>query len=242
MTPTISFCTTCYNRQSQLEATFKYNAAIIAKNIECEWVVVDFGSKGAPFRTILEQLPKLTSRVRYFSEDSGRPWHLSRAKNVAHRLATGEILVSLDCDNFIGDSVAVVRQFLLAGISALHMWSGVPRDGTSGRIAVTREAFFSIGGYDEEFRPMGYQDLDFLARISASKRTVLHWPCGAGVAIPNLKSDSVVYCSPDGENWEDYDRENRAISRSNIASGRLIANKRIGWHPISGREFIGQLS
>lgn len=38
-------------------------------------------------------------------------WHVSFAKNLAHKVGVGDILVNIDCDNFIDDSVTVIDHF-----------------------------------------------------------------------------------------------------------------------------------
>ena len=47
----------------------------------------------------------------------------------------------------------------------LHQWSGISKDGTYGRISCHRDTFYQLGGYDESFLPMGYQDHDLMMRF-----------------------------------------------------------------------------
>ena len=69
--------------------------------------------------------------------------------------------MNLECDNFIHNSLEAIRS---SRLKIVHHWSGEIGDGTHGRISVDRDAFYSLGGYDESFYPMGYQDTDFLNR------------------------------------------------------------------------------
>lgn len=233
MRSNISFCTTVYNRYWQLLSTFDENADLIAAEDCTEWLIVDFGSTDGAIELLFEKLRKHPRGIRFFSESSGRPWHSSYAKNVAHRLAAGQILMNLDCDNFVRDAISTIRRYFSEGVAALHMSSGIARDGTTGRIAVTRDAFSSVGGYDESLLPMGYQDYDFLARLAAAGHLVARWNCAPGTAILNSKDDSIEYCRRGSMTWADYDRYNREISAANIAAGKLVAN--CGqWHAVYG--------
>lgn len=237
----ISFCTTCSNRAYQLQQTIVSNSRLILDDSSLEWVIVNFGSKDDLDLFMQAQLPGLSKRVVYARELSGRSWHLSIAKNVAHRVASGKILVSLDCDNFIGDAAEVVRQYFSAGCKLLHMWSGINRDGTCGRIAIDRDLYHQLGGYDESFHPMGYQDRDLLCRASASGTPVIQYQCDGTLAIRNTKEECIRYCKQEGLSWEDYDRLNRAKSAENIAAGRCTANGQAGIMPLQVKLFNGLL-
>lgn len=226
----VSFCTTCFHRTYQLRQTFERNARIIAANEETEWVIVNYNSADDLDAFMAGMLPRVVERVVYVRETSGRSWHASVAKNVAHRNATGEVLVNLDCDNFIGEqTLALIEAHFLSGGQVLHMWSGALGDGTGGRIAIARELFHRLGGYDETFHPMGYQDFDLLARAEASGFPMTRCGDTPDLAIRNSKEESIRHCSRKGLSWEDFNRQNRAKSLTNIASRRLVANKPRGW-------------
>jgi glycosyltransferase involved in cell wall biosynthesis len=220
----ISFCTTCCNRAYQLKLVFDANYELIQQNPRLEWVVVNFGSADDLDPFVQDRLPDLCDRFVYvrLTEECG--WHLSVAKNLAHHSARGEILVNLDCDNFIADSPAVVERHFAKGVRVLHLWSGISHDGTCGKIAITRELFQQIGGYDESLWPMGYQDLDLLNRVSALRVPVVQASSSTHSAIKNSKQQSIRFCSTEGMTWTDYNRLNRELSDANLAAGRLVAN------------------
>lgn len=222
--PKISFCTTCANRVEQLRQTFTVNAALLALHEDVEWVVVNFGSTDDIDDYMAQMLPAASRRLLYVKEMSGRAWHSSIAKNVAHHLASGEIVVNLDCDNFIGDAIETIRYYFTHGARVLHMWSGLFADGTYGRIAMEREIFFTLGGYDESFYPMGYQDTDLLVRASALSIPTITAGCVTDVAIRNTKDDSIRLCRKPGITWRDYNTLNRSISEANLRAGKYVAN------------------
>src|SRR4051794_19422029 len=92
----VSFCTTCANRLGQLQQTFAANAADMQRELDGARVIVNYGSKDSLHDFMLEKQATSPDRIVYAQELSGRPWHSSIAKNVARRIATGNILVNLD--------------------------------------------------------------------------------------------------------------------------------------------------
>jgi hypothetical protein len=173
---------------------------------------------------MLGRLPSASCRIIYAKMPKLTPWHLSVAKNMAHRLGTGDILMSLDCDNFIGEAVSILRKSILRGCGFVHMWSGIFGDGTCGRVGIRKEIFYDIGGYDESFYPMGFQDLDLVQRALASGHAGYQCPSPQGTAIKNSKEEGMRHCSPAGQIWKDYDRMNREKSYESITSGRFTVN------------------
>jgi hypothetical protein len=165
----------------------------------------------------------------YARDREDRPWHMSRSKNIAHRLGSGDVLVNLDCDNFLGNTIEVVREPLERGVKAIHLWSGTKGDGTCGRIAVTREVFHSLGGYDESFQPVGHDDLDLLKRIKHAGHAVEYIPCPPNSAIINTREEALRYCAPTGLTWMESTMQNRRQSDQNVANGRLVANEGKKW-------------
>jgi len=212
---------------------------IIRRDPQFEWVLLNYNSADGLHEFMRKQLPSLPSRILYLREQSGRPWHLSVAKNIAHRLASGNILVNLDCDNFIGDAGTVVREQCLKGAAVVHLWSGRWRDGTCGRIAIVRDLFYALGGYDESFHPMGYQDRDLLNRAAATGAAVVHCPGSSALAIPNGKDESMRHCRG-ALAWEECMEANKRQSQANIAAGCLAANGQTDWGFIRGELITGQ--
>lgn len=217
----ISLCTTCANRFDQFHETFETNYQILLKSPDVEWIIVNFGSTDQLHDYMIEKLPFLSRRVTYIRELSSRGWHMSIAKNVAHRSASGNVLMNLDCDNFIHNSLEAIRS---SSLKILHHWSGEIGDGTRGRISVDRDIFYSLGGYDESFYPMGYQDTDFLNRALASGIEIGKNKMDSNLPIPNTKQDSIKLCKTAGMDWRTYNKLNSQKSKENINAGKLVAN------------------
>lgn len=227
--PAISFCTCCFNRAHQLKQVFEANAAAVAADRELEWIILNYASEDDLDEFLRARLPAVSRRIVYARETTRRPWHVSIAKNMAHRLGSGAVLMNLDCDNYIGNAPEVIRILFAQGTRMLHLRSEVPMDGSYGRLALARDVFHALGGYDEELPPMGWEDNDLMARGLASGLGQPAWlyPSPPGSSIPNSQAEKVRYCS--GRSWPQLQRASRARSRRNLAAKRYIANSARGW-------------
>lgn len=207
---------------------FESNFEAIREDESVEWLILNYNSHDDLDEYIRPFLRSKPCNIRYVKEISRRRWHMSLAKNISHKLASGDILMNLDCDNRIGDALKQIREGFTANVGALHLWSGHYGDGTCGRVAIRRELFFNVGGYDESFRPMAYQDEDLLERLKDMGETVVHCPCRPPMAIANAGLGDAAPV-PKTARWERYYKYNYRISNRNRAEGRLVANEGKLW-------------
>jgi hypothetical protein len=192
----VSLVTSVFNRLWQLQQTLPANLQAIRAEPDIEIVLVDFGGQDSQeIQNFVQRefaIDLLSGKLKYFVANV--PWtkfHMATAKNVVHRLSTGDFIFSLDADNYFRqeDLEAVRLHLRLTPAAILHqttgsapmrysMWSKYELfqsrdslhdvnpswDGSCGRIGVTREAFERINGYNENFVGMGMDDIDFLIR------------------------------------------------------------------------------
>ncbi|GHT29266.1 hypothetical protein FACS189432_08310 [Bacteroidia bacterium] len=228
--PKLSFCITCKNRFYQVSRT-------LPKNLDdnrmykqfVEFILIDFGSADGLFDWIRKNHAQdiKDGYLKYYYTDSLPYWHVSIAKNTAHSLASHEILVNLDCDNYTGHNGGkfVIQRFIKYGDAVfIHQFSKKHADGSYGRICVLKKHFMQIRGYDENFEPMGHEDSDLMKRLTKLGLCRLNIPNpNYNKAIANSKEESIRNtCSK--LSWEEMDEINIEKSNLNIQSGRIIAN------------------
>lgn len=228
--PKLSFCTTCRNRTQYLRQTILHNINSRIQGVD--FILVNYGSTDDLDDFVLTELKEhLQSGIlKYYRYPSAGPWHSCKAKNISHALADGDILFNLDCDNFISPILCkelleyfesgdvVVFNADTPGIPVVVNGVKYDTDGTGGRIAISREDFRKLGGYDESFEPMGYQDNDLLKRCEMLGKRVIRLRQHAK-AIQHPKGLGAV--KP--EDWPAMNERNKIRSEQNIANNRIIA-------------------
>jgi hypothetical protein len=177
----ISFCITCMNRAGHIKKTLLKN---IRNNIDypsVEFVLLDYNSKDDLESWVKDNLKDYIKSgvLKYFQTKEPKYFHMSKAKNMSHRFATGNIVCNLDADNFTGKNFAYFINYVLnkkpksVGSCRGHAYSEKFFDdlGISGRIFLFKKYFDLIGGYDESFVGWAAEDSDFVAK---AKKLGLH--------------------------------------------------------------------
>lgn len=228
MNPRLSFCTALYNRTSIFREVFAPNARWVQADPGLEWCIYDWGSTDGLFEMMQAELPRLTRRIVYARCRTVSPWHVSQAKNAAHLMASGEILMNLDGDNFIaGRTANLICGYIPKKADVLHLCSN--RDdhrGTCGRIALSRDVFTALGCYDESLPRAGCQDVDLLARARHIGYRVVWTGREGGTAVQHDDEVRLKHITSDPQTsmWDFY-RVGRELSAANISAGRLVANE-----------------
>jgi hypothetical protein len=190
---------------------------------------VDFGSKDGLREWVIDSFQSEldSGYLKYYYTEELPHWHASIAKNTAHLCATGNILVNLDCDNYTGPwgGADLMKTFAVLGNRCIvHQFSGKNRDGSYGRIAVANEYFKMIGGYDESFDPMAFQDNDLIDRLmKLGLKYVSYSGDLHNRAIPNTKEEGIAQTNLSKSYMQMLDSNYRK-TRLNLSEGRLIAN------------------
>ena len=218
MPKSISFCTTCCNRLWQLKQTLPQNLEALNKSHEI--VLVDYGSTDhlsewvwANFKSHIEN-----KTLCFFEVKNEVRWNVARAKNLAHRLASGGYLFNLDADNFmVKKDVELIENSAKQGFLT-HQWSKVSGDGSFGRIGTSREKFLDIGGYDETLLGMGGQDVDIINRLYVvHNKQIVNLDGPSVPAVKNTFDDKIKEISPNGIPIKDAETAYTEMNKLNLA-------------------------
>jgi len=228
--PKLSFCITCKNRFYQIKDTLikNLNDNKMYKHF-IEFVLVDFGSTDGLNEWIKDKCMKYVKEgyLKYYYTDELVNWHASIVKNTSHIYANNDILVNLDCDNFTGRNGGkfIIQQFMKYGENiVLQQNTGKFFDGAFGRISVNKKYFMKIGGYNEDFEPMGHQDIDLRDRLINIGLKYVWIPNGKfNKYIKNTKTDSIKNTNSKLD-WFQMVRINGIRSKLNNMEAKIIAN------------------
>lgn len=213
------------NRLPHLQKTLLKNLET-TKHYNVEFVVLNYNSTDGFHDWAKANLANhvATGRVSYYHEKHAESWHMARVKNLVHRMAKGDILVNLDGDNYVSPELCatLLKEYKRNPNLLMHGWSGVWKDGTCGRVAISKQAMHKLGGYDEEFLPYGREELDFIERAYLMGIEYVRIPWHATAFA--LEGD---HEEPDAEIHSTL--QNTLRSRDNIMRGHLVANLNKGW-------------
>ena len=176
----ISYCTTCMGRLHHLKKTYLKNIEDNLAYENIEFVLVNYNSKDHLDKWARKYLRKYISsgKVQYYHTTDPENFHMSKAKNLSHRLASGDILVNLDADNYLGKDNAFYLNYLYQQSGNSNKVISFTKSDfrfydTCGRIAVKANSFYRVRGYREDLLPYGGEDFDFIHRLSLIENYLL---------------------------------------------------------------------
>jgi hypothetical protein len=244
---TFSFCTSVKNRLAHLQDTLPKNFDTFDrvlrdnKDLEIEYCISDYDSNPDLYEWLISS--RWMDRIVYKRTNNKPFYHMSNAKNVAHKMGKNEFLFNLDADNFMSvEYFYHIFSLFLRGYDIVsHKENENPETyvqregwgGGGGRIGAKRKVFHYLNGYDENLHGWGHEDCDFINRAEA---------CGFSIACcsRHLLKDGVIL-HDDKFRMLNYSEEfkntgkgklcrlNREISEKNIKDGIFIANQGIEW-------------
>ena len=179
----ISFCTVAMNRLAHIKATFIRN---ILENIdypELEFNLLDYNSTDGLEEWAKQELKEYIDAgiVNYYKTGTPDYFQRSHSRNMIFKLSSGDIICNVDADNFCGAGFAnyinevmckdknIESSFL---VSARKLKEEEDRN-AYGRIAVNKEDFFALKGFDERMEGYGFEDTDFINRLQKRGKTPL---------------------------------------------------------------------
>lgn len=255
----VSYCTTCKGRLHHLKQTLPVNLAAEAGNPNVEFVILDYGSEDGLGEWIhANYQPEIESgRIRYARSEQPH-FRMAHAKNMAHRVATGDILCNLDADNVIAPDFSkyLVEQFSRNphSVVSVHPLTVSEKrkkaeplvvdgkrmrigDGFGGRLAISSQDFYRIGGYDERHVGWGMDDVNFALRARDAGLEPVRIPRGLyGNVIKHDNVDRLTELSQEGRQQSQEHMRPKGKFRANAAEYlRLIRS----YTPVVNTEGFG---
>lgn len=191
MSKQISLCISCRNRLWQIQQTLSDNLSTLPADMEI--VLVDYGSTDGLADWVWQNFEAAIrgGMLVFFQVTNPVSWSSPKAKNLAHRLASGTYVFNADADNFFTpEDCALIRKAAATGLPS-QQWSGDLSDGSFGRIGLPKATFLDIGGYEEDLLPMGTQDRDLLTRLAVLDDKFFKIPPPKKMAVANTPSDKI---------------------------------------------------
>lgn len=233
----VSFCTTCMDRLEDLSKTLPFNLKRETyPNIE--FILLDYGSRveriGKWVRRHLRSYLE-SGRLTFYRTNEPKYYSMSHSRNVAFTLATGDIVVNIDADNYILQLGATPPVSFATRLNELaNQAEGVKavfakgKQLLHGRLGFFRKEFIEeLGGYDEEIQNYGYEDVDLLRRAWAIGYTLYPF---TGIYYGRISTPSELKgrYMPDPQ-WKKTEKENTRQSCAKLEAGLFKRNTNTVW-------------
>lgn len=230
----ISFCTTCMGRLDHLSQTLPRNIEHSSSYKDVEFILLDYNSKDGLEDWVKNNLSQHidSGKLKFYQTKEPNYWVASHAKNIAHKMATGNLLFNIDSDilipegfcEYINEAFSINRKIVMAFDSA----DPYGNHGCAGIVGATREDFYSVNGYDESIGiGWGYDDMNYQFRVRMQNDLELFEPPKICLCIPHSNEVRTANCQlKDIETTKDlsyYICEDAANNKD------YIANKSIHW-------------
>jgi glycosyltransferase involved in cell wall biosynthesis len=216
------------DRLHDLRRTLPANLADNAEYRNLEFVLLDYNSRDGLADWVRSHLAAelKSGRVVYFRTSEPEHYRMAHSRNVACALAQGDIVASVDADNFtnagFADHLNRLANELPEKTVFIKSWQRM-----HGRVAFRKSEWLGLGGYDESFVGYGYDDMDLVLRAVASGFTLARFG-GQFARRLSTPSAAKVTCF-ERKDWRATQEENRLRSEANLARGQLHANREARW-------------
>jgi hypothetical protein len=165
----LSYCIPVMNRQSDLQSTLDVTLAQHSNLADqVEFVVISYDSDTRLIDWLHSRFADHIAGglLRAVQAQPLDMWHFGRAKNGFSALELGQMVSSLDADNFV--TVEETTQILdiaaqTGGHAMIHHWRGLHGDGTSGRLTMP-SAVYRQTGYDERLFARQFDEMAAILR------------------------------------------------------------------------------
>jgi hypothetical protein len=164
----ISFCTVAMNRIHHVQNTLIKNMTDNAGDADkIEFVLMDYNSTDGLEAWVKKKCTKYIEAgiLKYYKTNDPAYFNRSHSRNMAFKLATGDIICNVDADNFLGEGFAeyVFEEF--SKDNSIFLIANNRQKDTLGRVCVKKRDFYAINGYNEEFEGYGFEDTEFYERL-----------------------------------------------------------------------------
>jgi hypothetical protein len=160
------------NRLNHLKHTLSQNILDNSSYKDLEFILLDYNSTDGLGSYVKRELAGYIKEKRliYYYTPEPAFFNRSHSRNVVFKLASGDILVNIDADNFTGKDFAnyVNYEFQKNNnifLSTLHTRQLINKTDVLGRICVKKNDFMDIKGYDEKMMNYGFEDNDIMNRL-----------------------------------------------------------------------------
>ncbi len=172
----ISFCTACMNRLHDLMVTLPVNIYHNRDYPNVEFVVLNYNSQDKLDEWMKGyMIPYIEAGLLvYVHTTEPKFFKASHSRNIALKVATGDIVNNIDADNFSGQSFAKTLNLLAEVRPEKAVFTRAKRL-MHGRLGFYKKEWLELGGYNEDFLGYGWEDINLFYRAMATGYKLMWW-------------------------------------------------------------------
>lgn len=234
----ISLCITCMDRLYNLKKTLPVNLGLEQGYPFLEFVVLDYNSKDGLGEWIKNNMMEHieSGRISYYRTEEPEYFSMSHSRNIAFKVARGDIVLNLDADNYtakdtedppkephsyfinrMANETTSKKAIFAKGKSSMH-----------GRIGFYKNEFINdLGGYDEGLLGYGHDDHDLVKRAWGLDYSMYWW--SRQPYYSRIKTSRKEKNANMERNWKETENENKYKSAMNIRNKIFKANLNNHW-------------
>ncbi len=217
-------------RLHHLRETLRHNIGLVEKLKGVELVILDYNSQDGLESWAECELagPIRDGVVNYYRTELPSFFHMAHGKNVAHRVAMGDIVCNLDADNFLSNEFIEFVSNTFQHSNERLFLAPQEYDGAYGRLVIPKYWFERLGGYDEDFEwGWGYEDDDLRHRariLGLEEKTI---PPNTVSSLEHSEEERVKNSKLKDKAESKHRHETMSHQKRN--SGMIIANVNRRW-------------
>ena len=232
----ISFCTTCMGRLYNLKETLPQNIQDNKKYKNIEFVILDYNSDDGLGEWIKKNMMEhiKSGKLAYYRTEEPKYFSMAHSRNIAFKVATGDIVNNLDADNYTRSMIK--ENPLICWAEYLNKIANEKKEKVifakgkrmmHGRVGFYRNEFINtLGGYDESLLGYGHDDHDLVKRAWHLGFTMYWW---GGQYIDRIHTSRKEKNMNMERNWKITENENKEKSAQNLENGKFVANEGKHW-------------
>ena len=158
----ISIVTTCMGRLEDLRQTLPKNIEDNSDYEDIEFVIVDYNCPNGTGKWVKDNFYDMIKegKMIYCRTEEPKKYSMSHSRNIGFRIATGQIINSVDADSFTKEGFASYVN-KLANEQPRKAIFGKGKRMLRGRLGFYKDEFVKqLGGYDEILGEIGYGSED----------------------------------------------------------------------------------
>lgn len=225
----ISICTTCMNRANDIKTTYEKNIIDNVNYPNIEFILLNYNSRDDLDNYVFAKLGKYIDKeiLNYYHTTEPRYYSMTHSRNVAFKVATGDIVLNVDADNFTNEGFAEYIN-ILANQQPKRAIFAKGKRMMRGRLGFYRSEFIDLlGGYDEDLKGYGHDDHDIMYRAWGLGFKLMWFGSKYyGVVEGHKKHQGTDY---QYNSWKYTERRNKFLSYYNLYVKKYKANEGHCW-------------